>query len=204
MTMIGSNRDDRHGEVGGFWTMDDEFCFDLLIVGAGSAGCVLASRLSADPAMNVGLVEAGTAVTDPAVANPRAWPSLQGSDIDWRYQTTQQTHTGGRVHACPRGRAIGGSSCINAMAHVRGHPDDFDSWMRDGCAGWSFADLLPYFKQSENSPFGPSPYHGVDGPIELLVPDKPHPITTAYVRAGVDRGLRRRRTTMVRKWLARL
>jgi choline dehydrogenase-like flavoprotein len=100
-----------------------------------------------------------------------------------------QSGTAGRRHAWPRGRVIGGSSCLNAMAHVRGHPSDFDGWAAAGCSGWSCADLLPYFIRSERSARGPSPYHGDAGPIRLVTPADPHPITRCYLAAGAEIGL---------------
>ncbi|HVY98125.1 MAG TPA: GMC family oxidoreductase N-terminal domain-containing protein [Dongiaceae bacterium] len=162
--------------------------FDFLIIGSGTAGAVLAARLSEDPAAKVGLVEAGTAATDPRVADPRAWPLLQGSAIDWGYRTLPQRHAAGRVFDWPRGKAIGGSTTINAMAHVRGHPDDFAAWVAAGCAGWGYADLMPYFLKSETYVPGSSKWHGGGGPLHLIRPSEPHPITTAYMAAGVEAG----------------
>lgn len=164
--------------------------FDFVIIGSGTAGSVLAARLSEDPDLKVALVEAGGAATDPAIADPLQWPFLQGSAIDWGYKTVPQTHTDGRVHDWPRGRVIGGSTAINAMAHVRGHPADFDAWVAAGCTGWGYADLLPYFIRSETSAFGPSELHGDRGPLHLFQPSDPHPITRCYMAAGEAAGYR--------------
>lgn len=161
---------------------------DFIIVGAGTAGCVLAHRLSEDPQIRVTLLEAGGPATDPHIADPKKWPFFTGSDIDWGFTTVPQVHTNGRVHDWPRGRVMGGTSSINAMAHVRGHPSNFDHWAANGCIGWGYADLLPYFIRSETSPYGPSPYHGDSGPLHLMQPDNPHPLTLCYMAAAMDRG----------------
>ncbi len=163
--------------------------FDYVVIGAGTAGTVLAARLSAQADLRVALVEAGGEARDPAIADPLAWPTLQGSAVDWGYATVPQTHTAGRVHAWPRGRVMGGSTAINAMAHVRGHASDFDAWAAAGCDGWSYRDLLPYFIRSEASQYGPSPYHGDGGPLRLMRPADPHPLTAAYIAAGIEIGL---------------
>jgi pyridoxine 4-oxidase len=112
--------------------------FDVLIVGAGSAGCVLAARLSENPEITVGVIEAGGPATDPDIAIPQRWPMLAGRDYDWAYRTVPQPGTAGRGHDWPRGRVIGGSSCLHAMAHVRGAKDDFRAWMEiTGAPRWS-------------------------------------------------------------------
>jgi len=163
--------------------------FDFVIVGAGTAGCVLAGRLSEDPHLRSALIEAGGPAVDPAIRDPLQWPRLQGSAIDWKFATVPQPHTAGRVHAWPRGRVLGGSTALNAMAHVRGHPSDFDGWAAEGCAGWGYGDLLPYFIRSETSDRAPSPFHGDSGPVHLMTPREPHPVTLAYMAAGVERGI---------------
>ncbi len=161
--------------------------FDDLIVGGGTAGVVLAARLSEDRERSVGLFEAGgPAADDPDIADPLKWPALQGRAIDWRYLTVPQAGTAGRSHAWPRGRVLGGSSAINAMAHVRGHPSDFDEW---GTPGWRFADLFPYFLRSETWTGAPSVWHGTEGPVHLIQPDPPHPLVSAFHAAAQARGL---------------
>jgi pyridoxine 4-oxidase len=162
--------------------------FDFLIIGSGTAGCVLAARLSEDSALRIGLVEAGGPAIDPRIAIPSQWPMLQNSEIDWAYRTVPQRHTAGRVHEWARGRVVGGSTALNAMAHVRGHPQDFQDWVDKGCAGWGYGDLLPYFIRSETYAPGASAYHGDCGPVYLMRPDEPHPVTAAYMAAGEEVG----------------
>lgn len=163
--------------------------FDYLVIGSGTAGAVLAARLSEQAELKIGLVEAGGAATNPMIAAPAKWPLLQGSEIDWAYRTVPQRHTADRVHEWPRGRVIGGSTAINAMAHVRGHPSDFDRWVAEGCRGWGFDDLLPYFIRSERYTPGSSTFHGGDGPLHLIRPTEPNPVTSAYMRAGIELGI---------------
>ena len=123
--------------------------FDYIIAGAGTAGCVLAARLSQDPGTRVLLLEAGGPARTRAMTVPDAWPELLGTAADWAGITTAQADAGPVPY--PRGRALGGSGAINAMAHVRGHRAVYDGWAAGGAAGWGYADLLPYFRRSEHA-----------------------------------------------------
>lgn len=160
--------------------------YDHVIVGAGSAGCVLAHRLGR-AGRQILVIEAGTRATLPAVAVPPAWPSLQESALDWRYMTTPQPGLGGRAITCPRGKAVGGSSIINALAYQRGHAAAYDRWP----AGWRHADLLPYFKRAETFSGGASSWRGGSGPLHVLsladVTDRT-PVAEAFMAAAQERG----------------
>ena len=126
--------------------------FDFIIVGAGSAGCVVANRLSADPKARVLLLEAGTPnSSDPAITTPGRWVTLIGSAFDWGYATEPEPGLHARRLTFPRGKVIGGSSAINAMAFIRGHRLDFDRWQRAGNAGWSYDSVLPVFRRIEDN-----------------------------------------------------
>ncbi|MBS9477312.1 GMC family oxidoreductase [Ancylobacter radicis] len=165
--------------------------FDILIIGAGSAGCVLAARFSENPAIRVGVLEAGEHPSDPDIAIPQKWPSLPDRPYDWAYRTIPQPGTANRVHPWPRGRIVGGSSCLHAMAHVRGHADDFAPWaLATGDARWSYAGLLPGFRRSEAFSRGADAHHGGDGPLTVYLPDDElSPVVRAYMAAGVARGV---------------
>jgi pyridoxine 4-oxidase len=165
--------------------------FDVLIVGAGSAGCVLAARLSEHPEITVGVIEAGGPATDPDIAIPQRWPMLAGRDYDWAYRTVPQPGTAGRAHDWPRGRVIGGSSCLHAMAHVRGAEEDFRAWAElTGASRWSYAGLLPAFRRAESFSGGASDQHGGDGPLPVLLPDTElSPVVRAYMAAGLAAGI---------------
>ena len=157
--------------------------FDYIVVGAGSAGCVIASRLSEQPEVRVLLIEAGSAERSRAMIVPNEWPDLMGSASDWAYLTTDQADAGATLY--PRGKTLGGSSSINAMAHVRGHRAVYDGWAAAGATGWGFADLLPYFKRTEQADGRDPALRGTSGPIKVGPATDRHPVAEAFV-AGLQ------------------
>jgi choline dehydrogenase len=161
--------------------------YDYIVVGAGTAGCVLAARLTQDAGVRVLLLEAGSSQRTRAMTVPSAWPENLGSAADWGNITTGQAGAGAVVY--PRGRALGGSGAINAMAHVRGHRAVYDGWAASGAAGWAFADLLPYFQRSERADGRDPALRGTDGPVQVGPATDRHPVARAFVeavsRAGV-------------------
>jgi choline dehydrogenase len=165
------------------------FSCDYLIVGAGSAGCVLANRLSEDPAKRVILLEAGSADTDPTLHVPGAIVrNVSNPRFNWGYNTQPQAHLDQRQLFWPRGRVVGGSSSINGMLYVRGSHSDYDRWSEGGCEGWGFHDVLPYFIKAENSERGLSRFHGDDGPLRVSTGASRTPICTAFLDAAQHEG----------------
>jgi choline dehydrogenase len=164
---------------------------DYVIVGAGSAGCVLAARLSEDPDVSVLLVEAGPADTWDNIHIPIGVTALGHSAVDWDFSTGCEPHCDGRRIWLPRGRVLGGSSSINAMVYIRGNAADYDGWRDAGCAGWGFDDLLPYFKRAEDNERGASELHGAGGPLAVSDSCHPNPMMDAFVDAGEQAGLPR-------------
>jgi choline dehydrogenase len=162
--------------------------FDFIIVGAGSSGCVLASRLSARADVRVLVVEAGGPETDPAIARPGQWTTLIGGALDWGYRTEPEPGLDGRTIAWPRGRSIGGSSTINAMSYVRGHRLCFDRWAERADESWSYRALLPYFRSLEDNSHQPSEYIGSDGPLAVSDQTDPHAGHLAFLEAARIRG----------------
>src|SRR5580698_7686903 len=167
--------------------------FDYVVVGAGTAGCVLASRLSEDRNTRVALIEAGPKDTNPFIHIPATVGAAIGTrDINWRFMTVPQPHLAGRSIPIPRGHVIGGSGSINGMVYLRGHPTDFDDWAAAGNPGWSYREVLPYFLRSENNDAYPnSPYHGHGGPMNVTFIKRPNPMTPAFLAAMDSLGYQR-------------
>lgn len=163
---------------------------DYLIIGAGSAGCVLAARLSQDPRCQVALLEAGGESGSPAVRQPRQWPLLWDRAENWGYATTLQVGYNQRSIPCPRGKVLGGSSAINTMVYIRGDGRDYDHWRDLGNTGWGWSDVLPYFLKSEDQQRGPSELHGAGGLLSVSDQVSPNRISQAFVEAAVAAGHR--------------
>lgn len=165
--------------------------FDYVVVGGGSAGCVVASRLSEDPAVSVCLLEAGGEGRDVLVRAPLGFALAMPRGINsWNYETVPQMGFNGRRGFQPRGKTLGGSSAINAMVYARGHRSDYDAWEALGNPGWGFDDVLPYFKKSEaNAIHRDSPFHGVDGPLQVTNLRSPSPLNDVFLAACQLQGI---------------
>lgn len=169
--------------------MQHNASFDYVIVGGGSAGSTLAARLSEDPSVSVCLLEAGGRGDHILIRTPAAVVAMlpgHGKISNWAYSTAPQPGLNGRRGYQPRGKALGGSSAINAMLYVRGHKSDYDGWADLGCTGWSWDDCLPYFKRAENNESGGNAFHGTDGPLHVSDQKAPRPISRAFVQAATE------------------
>lgn len=162
--------------------------YDYIVIGAGSAGCVVANRLTEDIDTTVLLLEAGNPDTKPEIHIPAECISLLGSEVDWGYFSEPEPYLNNRKMFCSRGKVLGGSSSINFMMYIRGNSSDYDRWQELGNPGWSYQDVLPYFKKSEHSSRGADPYHGVDGELSVTDVTSGTPISQCFIDAALAIG----------------
>lgn len=167
--------------------MQDPITTEYIVVGAGSAGSPIARRLI-DAGHSVHVIEAGPVDTAPEIHSPQGWPALLGGEQDWSVMTVPQEHANGRQLFWPRGKVLGGSSSLNGMIYMRGHRSDYDGWAAAGCAGWSWDDVLPVFKKSEDHVAGADEHHATGGPLPVSPITKPHPTAQAFVDAALAAG----------------
>src|SRR5947208_740589 len=159
--------------------------FDFVVVGGGSGGCAVASRLSEDPGTSVALLEAGGACNNWVVTSPGAMIlMIAGKVNNWAFDTVPQAGLNGRIGYQPRGKGLGGSSAINAMVYIRGHRSDYDQWAALGNTGWSYADVLPYFKRSEDNSELDGEYHGKGGPLHVTGLRSDNPVRDIFLQAA--------------------
>ena len=163
--------------------------YDYIIIGAGSAGCVLANRLSENPATKVLLIEAGGPDSKMEINIPGAYSKLNNTEVDWAFWTEPCEAVSNRKLFIPRGKVLGGCSATNAMAYVRGNKLDYDSWAALGNEGWDYASVLPYFKMSERNLNFTNEYHGTDGPMHVTHAAAPSNVATAFVEACAQKGI---------------
>ena len=166
-----------------------ENSYDYIVVGAGSAGCVLANRLSANNAVKVLLIEAGPPDSRREVSIPAAWVSLFKSELDWHYETAPERQLDNRAIYWPRGKTLGGSSSTNAQIYLRGARLDFDEWAANGNTGWSYDEVLPYFRKAENNERGENEFHGRGGPLCVSNIREPNPLSDAFLRSAISLGI---------------
>ncbi|HSD78507.1 MAG TPA: GMC family oxidoreductase N-terminal domain-containing protein, partial [Solirubrobacteraceae bacterium] len=164
---------------------------DYVVVGAGSAGCVLAARLTEDPAVRVLLLEAGGRDRHPNIRIPAAFAKQFRTRLDWDLATDPEPHCDGRSLYVPRGKGLGGSSSMNAMLYVRGRPLDYDLWAAAGATGWGWDDVRPYFLRAEDNERGASEHHAVGGPLHVADVRSPRPLTARFLAAAEAAGIPR-------------
>ena len=169
--------------------MGDDAIHDYVVVGAGSAGCVVAARLAEDPDVRVALIDAGPPDSAPEIHLPIALEQLWQSRFDWGFVSEPERGLDGQRRYLPRGRVLGGSSSLNAMLYVRGNAADYDGWAADGAEGWSYEDVLPYFKRAEDNERGASRYHGAGGPLTVSDGRSRHAYAQAMIDAAIEAGI---------------